>query len=625
MLESRTLLSWDPNGVFSWDPDSDPKGIFRMYTPSDIPVYNPTTQQPYSVSVLNKVSHNPYPQESLLVNEGKIVSGEDRAGDQWTITVHGPGVAIVTDISPNDGALDDNINTIQLIGTSLKSTYVTGSVVASDRVLTSGLVGFNQLIDTGGVKSVILNGFSLEQTIVPTTGVSNNINTGIQLLGGVQYLSFANIEAPVDTNNPDTGITVQIGDPSTPIKVQPTIVLNNIHNTVFNSTNLVLPPSSSVATPSVPNNDPKVEPTVSIIVNGQLKALDLISSTQDPYVSRGELLLYPFQSNDQLVSPQNPSSQRQPTVLPQNIPASQQFLFPIVTTTGRTSIQAKAVGSVNVHGAATNFTVSRASIPFQNGFSGLSSLGHAHFHGPTDAVGIDVNGPIKGLKFDKGFGNPTGVFPNIDANGHTIPQTNDGLPANEYGYAGVGLVSGQVTATKIGKISARPANVKLQTPSNPAFVTVRQPGEPYYIPRAGNAFTNALITTDGSINKVQVKGDLVNTEIKTGFNYTSAAAGLEGTRAPSKIGYYHQNGNLINSIVSATYRPGPDKVYGTADDVAGPGSIAGKFKLSGKIYNTGGATVLGNTGAGFYALKRSGGYLPPLETTSRPHDQTLIR
>ncbi len=69
----------------------------------------------------------------VMDNEGKIVSGTDRAGDKWTITVHGPGEVIVTDTTPNDGALDDDINTIQLVGTSPTSTYVTGQVCVDAR------------------------------------------------------------------------------------------------------------------------------------------------------------------------------------------------------------------------------------------------------------------------------------------------------------------------------------------------------------------------------------------------------------------------------------------------------------------------------------------------------------
>ena len=39
-----------------------------------------------------------------------MVTGRDREGDEWQITVHGPGAVIVTDATPNDGALDDDLN-----------------------------------------------------------------------------------------------------------------------------------------------------------------------------------------------------------------------------------------------------------------------------------------------------------------------------------------------------------------------------------------------------------------------------------------------------------------------------------------------------------------------------------
>jgi hypothetical protein len=59
-------------------------------------------------------------QLSQLDNDGKIVTGRDRDGDEWQITVHGPGSVIVTDATPLDGALDDDIVTIQLVDTSLQ-------------------------------------------------------------------------------------------------------------------------------------------------------------------------------------------------------------------------------------------------------------------------------------------------------------------------------------------------------------------------------------------------------------------------------------------------------------------------------------------------------------------------
>ena len=90
------------------------------------------------------------PQAQFLGNEGKIVSGMDRQGNIWTITVHGPGAVIVTDTTPNDGMLDDSIDTIQLIGTDPNSTYVTGSTKASYRTPTDGTVLFQKLVATTG-------------------------------------------------------------------------------------------------------------------------------------------------------------------------------------------------------------------------------------------------------------------------------------------------------------------------------------------------------------------------------------------------------------------------------------------------------------------------------------------
>ena len=103
-LESRIVLS------------SALPSYLAPWIPSDLPVQNPITHQKEMISAASLHPNNP--NSPLYTNEGKIVSGTDRAGDIWTITVHGPGKVIVTDTTPNDGALDDDINTIQLVGTS---------------------------------------------------------------------------------------------------------------------------------------------------------------------------------------------------------------------------------------------------------------------------------------------------------------------------------------------------------------------------------------------------------------------------------------------------------------------------------------------------------------------------
>ncbi len=119
------------------------------------------------------------------------------------------------------------------------------------------------------------------------------------------------------------------------------------------------------------------------------------------------------------------------------------------------------------------------------------------------------------------------------------------------------------------------------------------------VPFNGNAATNALITSATTIGQTRMVGNLQNTEIKAGFHYNSFAAGLQGTRAASKIGRVHQAGSNINGVVSSTVRPGLGRIYGAIGKVQGPGTISGSF--TGTNTNTGGLTPLGNSGAGYYA------------------------
>ena len=553
VLESRQLLS---RNIYA---------LFPAYAPGDLKVTNPITGQPVAYSVNHVIANSKNPNSSLYSNEGKIVSGKDRAGDEWTITVHGPGYVIVTDTTPNDGVLDDNIDTIQLVGTNINTTYVTGNVTGSVRHITSGIIPFNQLVDTSGVRSVILNGFSLAQTVTPPSGTPNNTTTGIFLTGGVRYLQFHDIEAPIDTSTEDASVNVIIGDPSTPLKVEPTIKVDSIFNTVFDST---------ATTP--PANVPQTDPTVNIVVNGQIRSLNIFSTTQEV------------------------------------VAAADQTQFPVVGTTGRTSVQATAIKKLTVRGAATNLTASRASVPFQNGYTGLSKLGKATFQGPTDAVGLDVNGPIGSLTYAKGMGNATGVFLGQTSTGQAIPATNYGIPPQQVTYAGLGYVAGQVTATKIGKVRIAASTVKSVTPTNPDYGMLKGPNQPTSLNTPGTAMVNSLIATSGSIGKVSIVGDQVNSEIKTGFDYNSFAAGLEGTRAASKIASIHHVGNMLNGVTSATVRPGSN-YYGSTSTVKGPGSLKGT--LTGVAEATGGMTPLTNIGAGYYAKLKKGNLPPPATPT----------
>ena len=138
LLESRQLLSTRVPGYLSPVHSQRPVRHQSDHQPADSVRHRGSLMQPNN------------PNSPLLSNQGKIVSGKDRAGNEWTITVHGPGQVIVTDTTPNDGCLDDDIATIQIIGSKPRIDLCDGHGLASNRVLTNGTVKFNRLIALTG-------------------------------------------------------------------------------------------------------------------------------------------------------------------------------------------------------------------------------------------------------------------------------------------------------------------------------------------------------------------------------------------------------------------------------------------------------------------------------------------
>ncbi|MGZ3470865.1 MAG: hypothetical protein ACXWO1_15050 [Isosphaeraceae bacterium] len=599
-LESRLVLS------------AALPSFLSLYTPSDLYVTNPITNQRIPISARDLMQHN-NPNSSILSNQGKIVSGTDRAGDQWTITVHGPGQVIVTDTTPNDGALDDDIATIQIINSNPRTTYVTGTVIASPRALTSGQVLFDRLIANSGVRSIVLNGFDLSANVTPAVEQT----PGIFLYGGVQTLKFNDIDALIDTSvstNP-TQYQIVIGDPSTPLKVKPSIYLDSINNSVFDSTSTTIPTA------------PITTPSVLFSINGVVQKFNVVSITQSPVSPN-----YIAQSQNGTVNEWTGVPQSGP------IPAGYQFEFNVVGTTGRTSLQALAINHLNVVGKATNFTAQRATTPFGSSLSGLKYIRKATFGGTADAVALDVNGPIGRLTFKRGLGDPTAVTnatetvantnPNLTPATVYLPATSYGVPLGSEGYPAHGLLGGVITAKKIKSLKVGPANYTTLTAQNPNFVQTGSTGAATsYMVNPGTALTNAAITTQGSIGHVTVTGDQLNSEIKTGFDYQSYLAGLQATREASRIARLTQRGDLVSSVDSATFRPAKNTttgeyVYSYNTGTAGKGSITGtstaglghgidaasysKVTIAGSAYNTGGRTALGNYGAGFFARRKKG-------------------
>ncbi|MBX6312399.1 MAG: hypothetical protein IRY99_05690 [Isosphaeraceae bacterium] len=540
-LERRALLTAPPGSIHFYQPRFLPE---RTVEPESPPL-----------SFTHPYGNSPQVLASLGV-KGRVLTGKDREGDEWTLTLHGPGYLIVTDATPNDGVFDDNLDTIQIVGSDPNQTYVTGQVTGSARLVTDGTVRFNRLVALNGVKSIVLNGFTLARTVPPPAGTAAN-EPEIDLPGGVGLLQFHDIEAPIDLATNAQPIDIVIGQPNVPLKVAPTIRLDRIFNTVFDSTQFINP-----------NGTPQTTPTVNIVVNGQIHGLEFVSSTNQP------------------------------------VPAGAEYRFPKVGTTGRTAVRALGINRLKVVGTANNVTVSRGAEPFQTSFSGMKRLNRASFGGNADAVGIDVSGPIRSLKFYRGLGSPIGT---------PINATEYGYPEPQRGYPSFGLYGGLVTATDIGQIQAAPANRQLLTAHNPDFIQLHRTGSTTFYAAPGRTFNNVAIASSGSLGSATTVGTHVASEVKTGFDYQSYTAGLEGVRAPSRIRNYQQHGDLVDSVVSATYRA-VDGVYGNGNDTAGPGKIRGRF--GGRLASTGFKTILNQTGVGFYA-RRKRGYLPPPEAPAR--------
>ena len=572
-LESRQLLA------------SNLGAAMAPYLPGDLAVRNPVTGHRGMIQVQSLIRGND-PNAPLYSNQGKIVTGKDRAGNEWTITVHGPGEVIVTDTTPNDGALADDIVTIQIINSNIHTTYVTGEVTSSARTLTGSTVTFNRLIAANGVNSIQLNGFDLSNITNPPVEQAS----GVFLPGGVKRLEFHDVIGLFDQSQGAPPITIQIGDAARPTPVKPSIYLDSIYNSAYDSTSDSIP------------SEPVTIPTVQFLVNGEIQNFSVVSVSQSPV------------SPNFITATQNGTrTQWGGFPISGPAPAAYQFIFNVVGTTGRTSIQTLGINNLESRGAVTNLTAQKGGQPFTSSESGMRRLGRARFGGTADGLGLDVNGPIGDLTFDRGLGNPTGVFTasaetaateqNPGTQTMLLPATNYGIPQGSTGYAASGFLAGVIRAKSIRSIRANPANFQSVGAQNPDFVSLRRVGYPNQLTLPGTAITNSAITTDGSIDHVNVTGNLLNSEIKTGFNYQAYLAGLQGTRGnPSRIGSYQQRGDLVNSVVSASYTP-TDGVY-RVDAGAGPGSIQGRVR--GFAYNTGGRTALGNHGAGVFARAKSG-------------------
>lgn len=586
-LESRALMT------------TMPASPFKFYTPYVVPVqtkmHGGTTQAPYvAASASQKVMNS-------LDNSGRIVRGEDRNGNSYVITVKGPGEVVVTDVTPNDGVLMDDIDTIQIVGGNINRTYVTAQVSSSTRVVTDGMVRFEHLISQNGVNSIILNGFALAHTQPSDNSGTAPASTepSIYLPGGVRTLQIADIEKFHDITRTESPFQIIVGDESAPLAIAPIIRVGTIYNTDFDST--------KVGVPATPDTKPNVE----FLVYGPTKALTTNAITRDTPV------------------------------------AGQSTLFPPVGAQGMTSISTTSLGQFQSMGSVNFTRIAKTNATNTMTVSPQTSLSHAgliHVGGNADALSVSVNGPIRSLRLMRGLGNPNGV--STAATTFGTPPVATGFPAawgtppTTNGYPATGLMGGQINAGSIHRLAIGAANTVMATSNSPQSAQTTN-GSTNYTPRAGNAMTMSAITTTGSIgtaanrtglihkfNKVihsnkagaTIVGDLQQSEIAAGFDYNQYASGVSPITGPSAVRGLRMKGSLIDSVISASYAPNTanNDFNASGSNQVDPGLVKGSIKSPGLAYFDGRGTALGRLGSGVFARRRIG-TLPPANPAIRNH------
>jgi hypothetical protein len=543
---------------------------FKFYNTSDIPVqtkwHQGSFQYPYHAAQAG-------PKQLMnLDNSSRVLYGEDREGDQWVITVHGPGEVVVTDVTPNDGVLMDDIDTIQIVGSNPRTTYVTAQVTSSNRVLTDGMVRFQNLIAQNGVNSIILNGFTLAQTLPINQDSSvQQPGVGIYLPNGVQTLQIADVEAFNDVSgtyatNP---VRIIVGDASAPLRKAPIIRVGTIYNTMYDSTYDGVSPV------------PQSTPTVSFEIYGPTHAITTNAITRQMPV------------------------------------AGLEARFPKSGSQGLTSIATTSIGQFQSIGGVNYTRIARSTSNAISTANAIDKAGLIHVGGTADALSVSSNGPIRSLRLMRGLGDPDGTS--------TATQYY-GTPAGQKGFPAYGYMGGQINASAINRINIGAANTVMQVSNSPQNIQTTQ-GVTNYYPRAGAAMTNAAITTTGSMGTkpvhtgainhfgkrihsnatgVIVNGDMVRSEIASGFDYNQFVTGVSPVTGPSVVRGLRMRGSLVDSVISASYAPDTATLdFLDETDQVSPGAVQGGVYGPGLAYDDGRGTALGRLGSGVFARRLS--------------------
>ena len=173
-------------------------------------------------------------------------------------------------------------------------------------------------------------------------------------------------------------------------------------------------------------------------------------------------------------------------------------------------------------------------------------------------VGIDVKGKIGKLTFKRGLGNPAGVY-TATSSQRTAAARDDlrNAAAARPAIPPPALSGGTIRAKSIGKLTVGPANVLVADAHEPGLRSALAAGiSDIRRPAPVTALTNAVITTSGSIGQANIAGHRSSTARSRRASTTRRTwPGSKGRGEPARSRRSGQDGDLINSVASASVRP----------------------------------------------------------------------
>ncbi len=392
-----------------------------------------------------------------------------------------------------------------------------------------GTIPFNELIATTGVRSIELNGFVLTDQVSPAVDTP----TGIFLFGGVRVLSFDGILAQIDSRPSRRPTRSSSASGNTPLKVQPSIYLNSIQDLVFNQTGTTIDHRRHRITDA------------DRAVHRQRHAPELRHHVRDAG------------ARSRPASSSSSRSWEPPAGRPCRRRRSRTSTWPARRSTSpcRTAAQ-----------------------PFSSESSGVSYLKKATFGGVADGVGLDVDGPIGTLKFKRGPGQSQRRRhrrTNQPAPGSSCRPRMYGYTEGSTGYPAAGDLGGVVSATSIHKLVVGPANYLHADGPESGVRPDARAGLPR-LPDDRRATPSAMRSSPprGRSTSPSSTARCTTPRSRRASTTPPTSPACKGRGPASHIGQLDVNGSLVNSDISATFRPANNH-YSRATGVGGPGSIKG--------------------------------------------------